>query len=136
MPIDLGTNLNWNPVHTWVENARPRTDPDFPGRIPDSIKFTSESRIIVIPSHNTPPKPWWLTAGRVVCEANFPFDTVMYPEGKLVIHQQQLLLNRANLIDLPEYTFPYSFFDNRYKWTFHWNKWLSGINAAILEYEY
>ena len=136
MSLNLGTNVSWDRVASWSETRRDRSDPDFPGRIPDSVKFTSESRIIIVAGHSTPKKPWWITAGRVVCEANFQFDAVSGLGDKLVIHQQQILLDRANLINLPDYTFPYTFFDNRYKWTFHWNKWLIGINAEIFEYQY
>lgn len=115
--------------------AAPRNDLNFPNRIPDDIKFVGEPQLIVIVGHAGTAKPWWITAGRIIVEANFAFDATTFFGDKLVIHQQQLLLNRSNLIWLPEYIFPYEVFESRFRLKFHWNKWLRGVTTEVFEYD-
>jgi hypothetical protein len=135
MSTELGTNLDWDRRYSWTEVPRPRNDSLFPGRIPNSIRSSSVSRLIVTVNHSGLAKPWWITAGRLVIEANFQFDAVSGLGNQLVVHQQQLLLNKANLINVPEYVFPYGFSDTRYNLIFHWNKWLKGVNVEVFEYD-
>lgn len=135
MPIDLGTNLNWNRTKTFVEQRTPRSDPLWQGRIADRVFFVEDPKFIVV--IGTPdPKPWWITAGRIIVELNFQFDSTSALGSKVVVYQNQLLLRRSNLIWLEPYVFPWLDNLSKYRVTLTYQKWLDAVTTEVFEYDY
>lgn len=135
MTIDLGTNLNWNRTKAFVEERTDRSDPKWKGRIADRVFFTEDPKFIV--AIGTPDtRPWWITAGRLIVEISFQFDSTTSLGDRIVVHQQQLLLRKANLVWLEPYQFPW--LDNlaKYRVTVVYQKWLDAVTTEIFEYDY
>lgn len=134
--INLGDNTNWNRLFSFYELRKSRNDDTYPNRIRPIVRFTEERRLIITIGNVSDTKPWWITAGRLLVEASFEFDAVSGLGNSLIVHQQQLLLNKANLVWLPDYVFPYTAADNKYRLTIHANKWLPGVYGEIFEYDF
>lgn len=134
MTINLGTNLNWNRTHSFTELRSSRSDPKWKGRIPDRILFTEDVKLIVACA--TPSLvPWWITAGRIIVEANFTFDSTSSLGTKITVYQAPILLRRSNLIWLEPYTFPYETNLTRFRITLIYQKWLDAISTEIFEFD-